>query len=43
MLTCVYLLSSFEENEAAGTHSDDREYRESQVGMRARCEAVGYM
>ena len=29
--------------EAAGTHSDDREYRESQVGMRARCEAVGYM
>ena len=29
--------------EASGTHSDDREYRESQVGMRDRCEAVGYI
>ena len=29
--------------EAAETHSDDWEYRESQVGMRESCEAVGYM
>jgi hypothetical protein len=29
--------------EAAERHSDDREYREIQVGMRDSSEAVGYM